>query len=196
LTNSFELDEGTDINVEDWEIRTPTEIRQRALVLYGLVHTAHEGNGRQTLQWLEDQNLGPAISPEERRMFQLEVLTERDRINASWRVEGIEALLWALEELPDLSPPSAVCDVQRVQQVFSFFMTDSEDFVSSEQIRLEEQIYDQRESILEHHWKIRDAQIHDKPALEDLNPGVIQEKHYALNWILDGDDWDEVLTDT
>ncbi len=75
-------------------------------------------------------------------------------------------------------------------------MADCAAFVNKEQMRPEDEIYEQRETILEHHWIIRDAQLHKKPAPADLNRGVIQEKHYALNWILDGDDWDGVQTDT
>jgi len=196
LTDDLDAQDSVDDDFENWETKSPKEVRQRAVVLFGIVHTSHEANGPQTRKWLEDQNLSSAISPDENRMLQSNVLTDKDRIDASWQVEGLEALLWALGELPDLSPPSALCDVERVQQVFSFFMADSADFVNKERMRPEDEIYEQREAILEHHWKIRDAHLHKKPVPADLNRGVIQEKHYALNWILDGDDWDEVQTDT
>ena len=196
MTDDFDESDDLNLDSEDWETKSPKEIRQRAVVLFALIHTGYEAKGSQTRQWLEDQGLNSAISPEEDRIFRSKIHSEKDAINATWRIEGLEALLWALGELPDMSPPSSLCDVARVQQVFSFFMSDSADFINKEQMRGEDEIYDQREVILEHHWKIRDAQIHGKPSPAGLNRGVIQEKHYALNWILDGDEWDEVQTDT
>ncbi len=108
----------------------------------------------------------------------------------------MEVLLWALNELQDLSPPSGQCDTGRIDEVLSFFLSDASEFLNNDDMRSEGEIYDQQEAIENSHWKLRDARIHRKPQPKGLDSGVIKEKHYALNWILFGDDWDEVLTDT
>lgn len=190
---SDEIDDALD---EDWESRSSREIRERSVVLFGLVRTAHGESGRGIYNWLAKQNIESAISPEEKRILKSNRLSQKDRINASWRVEGLEVMLWALNELPDMSPLSGQCDSRRIEDVFSSFLSDAGEFLDKDTMRPEGEIYEQQEAIEGHHWTIRDAQLHAKPQPEELDSGVVQEKHYALNWILFGDDWDEVLTDT
>ena len=187
LENSFE---------EDWESRSSKEIRERSLVLFGLVRMAHGEGGHGIHRWLVKQNIESAISPEEKRVLRSNDLSDRDRINASWRVEGLEVMLWALNELPDMSPPSGQCDSNRIEEMFSMILSDIVDFLDKDSMRSEGEIYEQQEAMENHHWTIRDARIHGKPKPKELDSGVVQEKHYALNWILFGEEWDGVLTDT
>ena len=187
LENSFE---------EDWESRSSKEIRERSLVLFGLVRMAHGAGGHGIHRWLVKQNIESAISPEEKRVLRSNDLSDRDRINASWRVEGLEVMLWALNELPDMSPPSGQCDSNRIEEMFSMILSDIVDFLDKDSMRSEGEIYEQQEAMENHHWTIRDARIHGKPKPKELDSGVVQEKHYALNWILFGEEWDGVLTDT
>ena len=189
-------DELDDFYEEDWETRTSIEIRRRSLVLFGLVRMAHGEDGHGIYQWLVNQDVESAISPEEKRILTSTQMSDRDRINASWRVEGLEVMLWALNELPDMSPLSGQCDFSRIEDVFSSILSNTSDFLDTDSMRSEEEIYEQQEAIENHHWTIRDAQIHGKPQPKELDSGVVQEKHYAINWILFGEDWDEVLTDT
>jgi hypothetical protein len=37
-----------------------------------------------------------------------------------------------------------------------------------------------------------------EPPAESYNAGVVQERHYALNWLIGycGQDWDDITTDT
>ena len=181
---------------EDWESRSSREVRERSLVLFGLVRTAHGDDSRDIREWLAKHNVGSAVSPEEKRILDSSRLSQRDRINASWRVEGLEVMLWALNELPDMSPLSGQCDSDRVEKAFSSILSNVGDFLNKDTMKSEGEIYEQQEAIESHHWTIRDARIHHKPPPKGLDSGVIQEKHYALNWILFGEDWDDVLTDT
>lgn len=157
---------------------------------------AHGENGRGIHKWLVKQNAGSAISPEEKRILESRRLSQRDQMNASWRVEGLELLLWALNELPDMSPLSGQCDPNRIEEVFSSTLSGTGDFLNKDTMRSEGEICEQQEAIENHHWTIRDARIHGKPQPKGLDSSVVQEKHYAVNWILFGEDWDEVLTDT
>lgn len=189
-------DELDDSYEEDWETRSSGEIRSRSLVLFGLVRMAHGEDGHGIYQWLVNQNVESAISPEEKGILTSTQLSDRDRINASWRVEGLEVMLWALNELPDMSPLSGQCDSSRIEDVFSPILSNTSDFLDRDSMRSEGEIYEQQEAIENHNWTIRDARIHGKPQPKELDSGVVQEKHYAINWILFGEDWDEVLTDT
>ncbi len=49
------------------------------------------------------------------------------------------------------------------------------------------------------HWRVRDAQLFGKPMPPELDPGIVYERRYGLSWLVgwgEGDDWDEVPTDT
>ena len=64
------------------------------------------------------------------------------------------------------------------------------------------------------HWRVRDFQLRRQPtpprklarmAHEDIDlptesyvPGVVQERHYGLNWLIGygGQAWDDIRTDT
>ncbi|MGB5164983.1 MAG: DUF4272 domain-containing protein [Woeseiaceae bacterium] len=189
-------DELDDSFEEDWDTRSSREIRRRSLVLFGLVRMANGEDGHGIYQWLVDQDVESAIAPEEKRILTSAHLSDKDQINASWRVEALEVMLWALNELPDLSPLSGQCDSSRIQDVFALILSNTSDFLDKDEMRSEGEIYEQQEAIENHNWTIRDARIHGRPQPKDLDSGVVEEKHYALNWILFGEDWDEVLTDT
>jgi hypothetical protein len=46
------------------------------------------------------------------------------------------------------------------------------------------------------HWAVRNAELDNLDAV-NFNAGIIQERHYALNWLTYyNDNWDDVVTDT
>ena len=58
---------------------------------------------------------------------------------------------------------------------------------------------DQADLIYRLHWCVVDARLRNQPEPPaDLQPGVVYERHYALNWLrgYHNADWDDVSTDT
>ncbi|HEX6611164.1 MAG TPA: DUF4272 domain-containing protein [Hyphomicrobiaceae bacterium] len=47
-----------------------------------------------------------------------------------------------------------------------------------------------------YHWAVRDASINGRPSPADLDPGIVMERHHALNWLIGYIDADDVTTDT
>ena len=47
-------------------------------------------------------------------------------------------------------------------------------------------------------WAVVDARVKNKPCPVGLDPGVVQERHHALNWLIGymDQEWDDVATDT
>lgn len=63
----------------------------------------------------------------------------------------------------------------------------------------QEQLLDAAEVILRYDWACVDARIHHRDAPAGLDAGVVQERHYALNWLVGGSDnadWDDVRPHT
>ena len=65
-------------------------------------------------------------------------------------------------------------------------------------LRAEAEILAANEAIYQLHWSVRDARLFGRPTPAELHPGVIRERHYALNWLIgyNGQDWDDITTDT
>jgi hypothetical protein len=48
------------------------------------------------------------------------------------------------------------------------------------------------------HWAARQARLDGNGGMKGLDPGVVQERHHALNWLVrfEEADWDDVDTPT
>lgn len=70
------------------------------------------------------------------------------------------------------------------------------DFIESATLRQEAEIEAQYEFIYDTHCEVRTAQNTGAPT--KVNARVVQERHYAMNWITGycGQAWDEITTDT
>ncbi|MEF9388459.1 DUF4272 domain-containing protein [Ralstonia solanacearum species complex bacterium KE056] len=181
------------------EIREAPAIAKRALALFAVVGLALGAPKDETVAWLRDESLWEELSPQELTFVSGSVPTERQFINASWRREALLILLWVLglvEELPGLAEQ---CDTGKIQQVLPPFADISvKEFVSKAQRRSDRELLDMADILLNSHWMARDACIHNRPMPSNLDIGIIQERHHAINWVIgyDGLAWDEVTTDT
>ena len=181
------------------KIREAHAIARRALALFSVIGFALGAPKEATVTWLQDEGLWDELSPEELMFVSAAEPTKRQSINASWRSEALLMLLWSLgvvEELPGLAEQ---CDAGKFQAVLPPFADVSvNEFISSAQRRSNEVLLEMADTLLNSHWEARDARIHSKPMPANLDIGIIQERHHAINWVIgyDGLPWDEVTTDT
>ncbi len=114
----------------------------------------------------------------------------------SWRYEAAWVLLWTLSYIEELERPSKICDVPKAVRIMKERSTAQ--FIAEAKLRPFAQVLDQADLIYRYHWAVVDARIKNKPSPAGLEPGVVQERHHALNWLLGymHQDWDEVSTDT
>ncbi len=180
------------------EIRSSREVAERAVVLYCVVKSADVEDRVIIRDWLKREKLWSAVSRAERKLFGKGKLSNRQLVNASWRVEALEAIVWALGLLPSLTSNTVQCSYRRIEALFPFYLESAELFLKQSKLRSEDDIERALEEIYNQHWKVRDARLNQKEAPDKLDEGIIREKHYALNWIMsyEGQDWDNVSTDT
>ena len=59
-------------------------------------------------------------------------------------------------------------------------------------------ILDSLDFIYRAHWAVREAQINHLEVPSSLDEGVVYERHYTLNWLVNDMDqeWEEISTDT
>ena len=124
--------------------------------------------------------------------------TRQDLTNMIWKYEAYWVLLWALGRVSELSYPMEICDCEKAIEVVSGCAT-FEEFVAAAQLRSIEEILDQADLIYRYDWACTNARIHGMPMPPGLNPEIVLERHWGLNWLIDadhGNDWDHVRCDT
>lgn len=190
------------------------DVAQRSLVLWAVELRAEGVPLADAVGIIDSQQLWPAVSPTERRFLDDEQPDPDECRRLVWRLESIWVLLWALGYVDQLDWPSNMCDVPKLAQMVMAFEGDPE-FVATARLRSTAEILDAQDLIMRIHWAIRDAYLHqdslipeglDWSADRDFVPvpsspavGVVEQRHYALNWlanVMDSPDWDNVDTPT
>lgn len=190
------------------------EVARRALVLWVVDLRAEGMPQSDALNLVEKLDLWASVSPDERRFLEDANPTPEKCQQLVWRLESIWVLLWALGYVDELNWPDGMCDVPTLVKVMKAQETNPE-FVTSAKLRDKAQLLDAQDLIMRIHWAIRDAFLHQDGFLpDDLNwsngdnmvpvasceaVGVVEERHYTLNWLLnfmDPQDWDHVDTPT
>lgn len=176
-------------------IRTPREVAYRSLALLAIVKLAHEQPGVHA--WVRENALETHFSKQETKFFRSATRTERQRINFSWRSEALVPLLWALKQMNEMPALNAQTRVAGIIDSKAIWIAPME-FLAGAALRSDDEILDAREHALEGNWKARNARISGRTAPPEVDPGIAQERHHALNWLVgdSGDDWDTVATDT
>lgn len=180
---------------EDVELRLKDEVLNRA---YALLIIAVKGEGLEQEQ-LEKVVLDKRItsfSPREKVVFDSTELSDQERAYATWRYESLYTMMWALGKMDDLKFPSDICDVQEI--VGKIFQLSREEFVETVQLRSKSEILDELDKTYRMNWACVDARIKGEEVSGGINPSVIYERHYSLNWLTkyQDQDWDDVQTNT
>ena len=176
--------------------RTTEEIAHRAIAVV-LAALKGEGMAQGELDLLVKRyGAEDFFSPEEAKFIKDPHPSEQDRINFSWRYECVWVLLWSLGYVDSLAKPEGICDVPKLASIFKD--RDTAQLIKDAKLRPLNEILDQADLIYRYHWATTDARIKGQPAPANLEAGVVQERHYALNWLIGymDEDWDEVSTDT
>jgi len=179
------------------KIRSEKEIAERILILTYLVAYADTNEKDQIINYLKTEKLWEAVSKVEKKLFSKSKLTEKDKINISWHTEIIYLLLWSIQKIDDIGLPIEQCDTEEIFNILPEYLEDTSDFISTAKVRTNKEILDKSDLIYRLHWAVRQAELDDDEIPANIDAEVIEEWHYAINWITYYDDnWDEILTDT
>jgi len=191
-------------NYEEAKIRTKEEIVKRAVALCLVSNYASEiGRGAEVKKVQEffsniinQYNAATFFTNNENEFMNRKTTTQQEMINFSWRWECYNVLLWALGFFDDLGMPNKVCDVGKIANILVDNNT-YEVFERNSKVREKEEILDEADLIYRYDWACVDARINGKK-IDNLEPGVVLERHRALNWLINymDQDWDNVTTDT
>jgi hypothetical protein len=177
-------------------LRSKNEVAYRALAL---LVAALKGEGLEepiVEKLVKQYELTPRFTFKETAFVRNAAPSQTKCVQFSWRYEAAWVLLWVLSYVEELERPSKICDVQRAVGIMKEHSTAQ--FITDAKLRSLSQVLDEADLIYRYHWAVVDARIKNKPSPAGLEPGVVQERHHALNWLIGymDQDWDEVSTDT
>ena len=176
--------------------RSKEEVALRTLCLL-FVAAKGEGLPEELVeQLLESYELEPHLTPKELAFVLDNSPSQHDRIQFTWRHEAAWTLLWALGFVAQLGKPAQICDVSLAASTMAERTTAQ--FIEDSELRPIADILDQADLIYRYHWAVRNARMKGQEAPGALDPGVTEERHYALNWLIGHNEqtWDHVTTDT
>lgn len=176
--------------------RSKEEVALRTLCLL-FVAAKGEGLGEELVERiLELYELRPHLTPKELAFVLDKSPSQHDRIQFTWRHEAAWTLLWALGFVAQLGKPAQICDVNFAASTMAERTTSQ--FIEDAELRPIADILDQADLIYRYHWAVRNARIKGQQVPAGLDPGVTEERHYALNWLTGYQEqmWDHVTTDT
>ncbi len=182
------------------ELRAPSDVASRVLALFVCAVRGESVASGRPIPAAELEEQMPlafaALSPKERSFLAAEAPDQQAVVNHTWRYEAIVPLAWAVGLTESLAFPAAVCDVASLAK--TVFGLDAAAFVPRARLRSSAEILDALDLTFRLHWATTDARVKKSAPPAGVEPGVVAERHYALNWLTRFEDaaWDDVTTPT
>ena len=183
------------VSEEEVRIRATEEIINR---VYALLATAAKGEKvpSDQLEEIIKAKQITELSPQERYIQSATELSDQERAYATWRYESLYVLLWALGKTDDLIYPKDICPVpQLIEQILK---PSRSEFEATINLRPTNVILDQLDRVYRMNWACVEARVKGEVPSGNINPSIIYERHYALNWLTNHENrsWDDVQTNT
>ena len=177
-------------------LRTKEEILNRMIPLAIVAAKAMEAPPEKVEEFIGRYQADDLFTNEEKSFLLNQHPSREEVIQFSWKLECIWLLLWSVNLLPDIGVPSETCDAETVFE--TVFLRSKQELVDYAALKPTSDILDQLDFIYRAHWAVREAQLNHFDIPSSLDEGVVYERHYTLNWLVNSMDqtWDEVSTDT
>ena len=134
------------------------------------------------------------FSPDEKAYLDDPNSTEQTQIQYAWQYENLWVMEWALGLTDDLLWPTRICDVPQSVRIMREYPS-MEELTAAARLRPRKELLDQADLIYRLHWACVDARVMGMPAPQELEEGVVMERHRALFWLAGCDEmcgWDDV----
>nr|WP_315241181.1 DUF4272 domain-containing protein [uncultured Flavobacterium sp.] len=184
---------------EDVVLRTPKEVAIRVCVLAMTNLVAFNTiSNEEAIEYLQNYNLWDFVTPNEKDF--LANPTEQKKSNESWKCECIWTLMFTLNKIKDLGFPDKLCSLNDIpaEEYPVAPDRDPNDFINSVfETKSKSEILGLNDLYYRLDWACVDARLNGEE-MTAVHPGVVYERHYALNWLINyGEaDWDDVTCDT
>ncbi len=177
-------------------IRSEEVVAKRAMALYAVVQRAEEESKERYKERLTQYHIEDAVTPEELAFAESGEPEEYMVLRMSQRMESYWLLLWALGFTKQLSRPRSFCHVTQAKQIID--SRSAHQFLLDASLKSKKELLDAADLHYRYHWAVVDAELYGRKPPAGLEPVVVYERHYALNWLINyrNLEWDHVTTDT
>ncbi|PGZ88782.1 DUF4272 domain-containing protein [Bacillus sp. AFS029533] len=180
----------------DVNVRTKEEIIDRIIALTIVSAKGMGASNGEIDEFIEVFKAFDLFTDEEKIFIEKKSPKQREFIQYSWKIECIWVLLWSINIIQELGIPTNTCDVDLVYE--TVLSSTKEDLIKKTSLRGTNEILDSLDFTYRSHWAVRDAQLNGSQIPSNFNEGVIYERHYTFNWLVNymEEEWDAVSTDT
>jgi hypothetical protein len=177
-------------------LRTTEEALQRAIALWLIAERADGMSLDDYTQYAEQFGITEAITPDERSFADDDEPREDYVLEFSQRWESSLTLLWALNLVKHLDRAEIFVNPEFLRR--SIRDTSYADLLARAEFRPVHELLDTLDLTYRYHWAVIDAELYGQNPPARLQPAILYERHYALNWLISYQDkaWDDVTTDT
>lgn len=184
------------VSEDEVKLQSADDVAWRAIALFGVAVRAESLGSNEPIPIEELKKRLPlafrAFTPSETDFIESADPEPQAIINFAWRYEALLVLQWALG-LHELVPfPEAICDVPLVAR--KVLDPKPGQLLRSATLRDTGEILDALDLNYCLMWSARDAAIQKQQPPAGLDPGVIEQRQHALNWLVrfEDADWDQV----
>jgi len=183
---------------DETDLRTPEEVGIRMFCLFCVIGTAYDWTDVSYKEYLKTYDLWKHLTPAEVSFLSSPTLDEQAAKRFTWRCEALFLLMWSVRLFETLPLPTHQTYNQDIISLFPSFKKSPWPFIHSLQMRPKTQILNASDLLYRLHWATRQAELDGQPPPAGLDPEVVYEWHYAINWLTKYEnlDWDDVITDT
>jgi hypothetical protein len=180
-------------------IRSAKEIAERVSVLAVTNLVAFNSiSSEEAVDYLQNYKLWESVTEGEKEF--LANPTDDRKMYETWKCEGIWTLMWALKKVDALDFPNEFCDLGNISSENYPVAKDKDpfEFINAvHEVRSKKEILDAADLYYRYNWACVDERINGRQ-IENINPGIVYERQYALNWLIHymDQDWDNVTCDT
>lgn len=146
--------------------------------------------------FVEIYNAKELFSPDEKDFIENEDPDQDEYNTYSWKIECNSVLLWAINLVPDLPFPHTISDVETLYSLV--LDSTKEDLLKRASYRDKNEILDALDILYRLHWAIVETRMNNDEFPIEISPGVVYERRYALNWLVNilDEEWDDISMNT
>jgi hypothetical protein len=173
--------------------RTLDESVKRLLCLHTAAACAYGFDRDKAWVWLQQEGAVESLAPSEHR-FVTQGLGDPNRFKV--RIEGMWAFAWTLGLVPQIDFGKD-CDSRFAVLLPNLKASEGSSSLRQRiKFRTSEEVVSAGDLVYCLHWAIRQSQLTNTKSPGRVQPYVIEERRRSLDWLLSGDQWDELSLDT
>ena len=184
---------------DEMGIRTEEELYQRLIALWAVVGTA-KTDENYFAEYINQNEMTDWLTPKEKGFLFSTSRTEHQIVQFSWQSECLYLLAWCSGLFEKLELPKKHSELGDWFDLFPGDLDDVGPLQQAIKVRDKNELLMWSDKLYNTHWVVRHAELDNKPIPDGLDGEVVQEWHYAINWMVyfleDEQDWDDVSTDT